>query len=126
MSVSVRIVDGALPVVTRGAAGAGAVVCFEGVVRGEEEGRALKGLEYSAYEPMATRSLHALAERTIERHGVLGVDVWHSRGYVGVGEASFRLIVWSAHRAEGLVAMGEFIDEMKRDVPIWKAPVWAE
>lgn len=126
MSVRVRIDEGALPVVTEGVAGAGALVCFEGVVRAQEEGRTLAGLRYEAYEPMATRELTALAERTVERHGLLGIEVWHSRGMVRVGEVSFRLVVRSAHRAEGLAAMGDFIDEMKRDVPIWKTPVWAE
>ncbi len=126
MSVRVRIDEGALPVVTEGVAGAGALVCFEGVVRAQEEGRALTGLRYEAYEPMATRELTALAERTVERHGLLGIEVRHSRGMVRVGEVSFRLVVRSAHRAEGLAAMGDFIDEMKRDVPIWKTPVWAE
>jgi molybdopterin synthase catalytic subunit len=27
------------------------------------------------------------------------------------------------HRAEALAATGEFIDRMKRDVPIWKSPL---
>lgn len=126
MSVEVRISDGPLPAVSRGAAGAGAVVCFEGVVRGEEDGRALDALDYEAYEPMASRELAALAERSVHKHALLGIDVWHSRGRVAVGEVSFRLIVRAAHRAEGLAAMSEFIDEMKRDVPIWKSPVWKE
>jgi molybdopterin synthase catalytic subunit len=28
--------------------------------------------------------------------------------------------VYALHRAEALAAVGEFIDRMKRDVPIWK------
>jgi molybdopterin synthase catalytic subunit len=39
------------------------------------------------------------------------------------GQCSFRLQVASAHRAEALAAMTEFIDRLKRDVPIWKSPV---
>jgi molybdopterin synthase catalytic subunit len=37
-----------------------------------------------------------------------------------VGQRSFRLTVHARHRAESLAAVGEFIDRMKRDVPIWK------
>jgi len=45
---------------------------------------------------------------------------------VAVGEVSFVLIVESAHRAEALAAMADFIDRLKQDVPIWKRAVWAE
>lgn len=126
MSVRVTISDGPL-----GAAkperveGAGAVVAFEGVVRRMEDGEALVALDYQAYEPMATRQLTRLGEELSGRFGLLGVFVEHSRGRVAVGEVSFRLVVAAPHRKEALRAMDEFIDRMKRDVPIWKSPVWA-
>jgi molybdopterin synthase catalytic subunit len=34
------------------------------------------------------------------------------------------LTIDSAHRVEALLAMGEFIDRMKIDVPLWKRPVF--
>ena len=39
---------------------------------------------------------------------------------MGVGERSFRLQIAAPHRQEALAAMAEFIESMKRDVPIWK------
>jgi molybdopterin synthase catalytic subunit len=127
MRVSVRITEGPLgpAAATDAPEGVGAMTLFEGIVRGEEDGRTIAALEYEAYEPMASRMLRRLGESVIEAHGVLGVAVEHSVGRVGVGEVSFRLRVWSAHRAEGLIATGDFIDRMKRDVPIWKSPAWA-
>ena len=133
MSIDVDIVEGPL-----GAADgacdacdgadhrAGARVVFDGVVRAIEERRPLIALDYQTYEPMAQNQLRSLASEMISMHGLLGVIVRHSRGRVPVGAVSFRMTVLAPHRKEALTAMDEFIDRMKRDVPIWKSPVFAE
>lgn len=129
MSVRVAIVDGAVaaPVGGRGREprGAGAVLVFEGLVRGIEDGRAVAALEYEVYEPMATAQLEIIGREVGEEFGLLGLEVWHSRGRVGVGECSLRVVVRSAHRRAGLEAMARYIDRLKQDVPIWKRVVWA-
>jgi molybdopterin synthase catalytic subunit len=132
MSVGVRLNDGALPAASGEPvpAGSGAVLRFEGLVRplepaGAAQGfRELEALEYQTYDPMTERSLHELAVQTRDRHGLHAIAVEHSRGRVPVGACSFRLTVCSAHRAEALAGMGEFIDRMKREIPIWKRPIW--
>lgn len=113
--------------------GVGAVLRFEGVVRRAEAHpsaplarRDLVAIEYQSYDPMAQRETEKLANEVAIRHGLLAIAVLHSRGRVAPGECSFVLQVWSAHRAEALTAMGEFIDRLKRDVPIWKHPIWPE
>jgi molybdopterin synthase catalytic subunit len=126
MSVHVSIHDGPLPPSTPSIIpGAGAVLQFEGVVRAEEGARTILALSYEAYEPMASRALTSLAAELLARHALLAIDVQHSRGQVHVGGCSFRLTIHSRHRKEALATMDEFIDRMKRDVPIWKTPVWA-
>lgn len=112
---------------------AGAALRFEGIVRrGEpresDAGREhdLVAIDYQTYDPMAERELVKLSHSVVERHGLLGLVALHSRGRVKVGEVSFVLMVESAHRAEALAAMGEFIDLLKQDVPIWKRPVWPD
>ena len=102
----------------------GATVVFEGIVRTDEAGRAIRALSYEAYEPMATNSLTELARDILSKHALIAITVEHSRGEVAVGERSFRLTIDSAHRKEALAAMDEFIDRMKRDVPIWKSPIY--
>ena len=100
--------------------GVGSRVRFEGIVRGLENGERLAAIDYEVYEPMASRTLEAIAQEEATREGVRSITVLHSRGRVGVGEVSFAGEIRSAHRAEGLAALGAFIDRMKRDVPIWK------
>lgn len=109
--------------------GVGARIEFEGVVReGEprdgDAGAKIVALEYEAYEPMAQRMIERIGDELIEKHGLIGIEVAHSKGRVEVGACSFRLVVFAKHRKEGLKAMDEFIDRLKRDVPIWKKPVW--
>jgi molybdopterin synthase catalytic subunit len=123
MSVHVHIIDGPVPADAgiELSAGAGAAVTFDGVVRPREGDRAIDALHYTAYEPMATSELTRLAGEMVHKHGLLTLAIWHSRGRVGAGEVSMRVVIHSRHRAEALAAMGEFIDRLKRDVPIWKS-----
>ena len=102
----------------------GATVVFEGIVRANEQGRTIRALSYEAYEPMATNSLTQLANDILSKHALIAITVEHSRGEVAAGERSFRLTIDSAHRKEALAAMDEFIDRMKRDVPIWKTAIY--
>lgn len=116
--------DGPLaPAATWDHPGAGAVLCFEGVVRPTEADQAIDGLDYEAYEPMAGRELDRLASEAMERFGLLAIRVEHSRGLVLSGACSFRLRIASLHRKEALAAMDWYIDLMKQQVPIWKRPV---
>lgn len=124
MTVTVQIVDGPLASIwPPSVSGAGAVILFEGVVRGLEHDREIAGLDYTTYEPMAQRTLEQIGREVAARHGILEMHIEHSRGHVPVGAISFRLVVAGAHRKEAIAAMDEFIDQMKRDVPIWKSSV---
>lgn len=102
----------------------GAVVCFEGVVRPDEQGRPITALDYDVYQPMTQRVLHRLADQAQRGFVLLGVKVEHSQGRVAAGDCSFRLHIASAHRKEALAAMDWFIDQMKKEAPIWKRPVY--
>lgn len=124
MNVEVSIIEGPLaPAPPTHATGAGSVLVFEGVVRPREGDRDIAALNYTTYDPMAQRQLERLARDVAERFGLLAIRVEHSRGRVPVGARSFRLTVASPHRKESLAAIDEFIDRLKRDVPVWKTPV---
>lgn len=98
----------------------GAAVEFHGIVREQEGGRAIAGLDYEAYEPMAHRMFGAIFRDIFQRHPVESVTVIHRLGWVAVGEASLYVSVLAKHRGQALAFCGELIDRMKQDVPIWK------
>jgi molybdopterin synthase catalytic subunit len=128
MSVTIRIIDGPLgepASVLLPTAQFGAAIVFDGVVRSDEGGRPIRALNYEVYEPMASNMLAELGREMLTKHGLVSILVEHSRGEVPVGQRSFRLTVHALHRAESLAAVGEFIDLMKRDVPIWKTALHA-
>lgn len=102
----------------------GAVLVFEGLVRAEEKGQIIEALEYEQYPPMTENELTALAESIARRHNLIALQCDHSVGRVVVGECSFRLTIVGKHRKESLAATDEFIDTMKKNVPIWKRPVF--
>jgi molybdopterin synthase catalytic subunit len=104
----------------------GALIEFLGIVRGIEDSRSIAGLDYTAYEPMAQRVLETIAHEMIAQFEISWIRAEHSRGFVPVGECSFRLRVGAPHRKEALLAVGEFIDRMKEDAPIWKAAVFQD
>ena len=128
MTVRVILVNGPLPAGRPDcdSHGAGAVICFEGMVRPTENDRSIDALEYEAYEPMASKMLRRIGEEIARDFELISICVEHSRGRVGVGQCSFRLRIAARHRNEGIAATGAFIDRLKEDVPIWKLPVWSE
>ena len=132
-AVAVRLHPGPLPPAGPwDPPGCGAVLTFDGVVRPLEPDpaapagtapRELAALNYEAYEPMTTRELNRLADACAAEFGAV-LDVTHSAGAVPVGACSFRLRVGTPHRAAALACCAAFVDRMKRDVPLWKAPAW--
>jgi molybdopterin synthase catalytic subunit len=98
----------------------GASLEFQGIVREMENGQALKGLFYEAYEPMARRRLEYHLSELGREHPCLEMVFIHRLGWVPVGEASLFIRVLGKHRGEALKLLGELVDRLKLDVPIWK------
>jgi molybdopterin molybdotransferase len=98
----------------------GAWLEFRGVVRGEENGQAIRALEYEAYPEMAGREIRRLLQDISARHPCQVAKVIHRVGVIPVGETAIYVGVASPHRAEAIALLGEFMDRLKQDVPIWK------
>ncbi len=102
----------------------GAVLVFNGIVRGEEAGTAIAGLDYEAFQQMAIHQFERLFDAVESRWPqVDSVRLIHRTGLVAAGETSLWLEIRSPHRAEAFAAGQWLIDEMKRVVPIWKRPM---
>ena len=107
---------------------AGGIDIFLGTTRSEISGvgQQLLALDYHGYESMARRQLLDLAANVRSHWPVLRVAILHRLGRVPVGEASVLIAVSTPHRAEAFAACRWIIDELKKDVTIWKQEVWAD
>jgi molybdopterin synthase catalytic subunit len=98
----------------------GATVVFLGHVREVNDGRAVIGIEYSAYGEMAERELASIAGECASAFGIAHLAIEHRLGTIALGEASIAIIVAHPHRAAAYEASRFVIEEVKRRLPIWK------
>jgi molybdopterin synthase catalytic subunit len=110
--------DEAIAHVSRPAAGG--IATFVGVVRDENDGRAVTKLEYSAYASMATREMSAICDEIEREIDGARVSVQHRIGSLVVGDAAVVCAASAPHRGEAFAACRALIDRIKHRVPIWK------
>lgn len=107
-------------------AGDGGVVTFFGIVRGDaDDGRAVTGLWYEAFEAMALREFETIAGEARERFGDVAMAIVHRVGELRAGEMSVGVLAAAAHRAAAFEACRYAIDELKTRAPIWKQERYA-
>lgn len=98
----------------------GAIVDFWGVVRGTEDAREIRGIEYEAHRAMAEHQLRVIAEQALRDFGLTMVRVQHRIGFVPAGEASLLVRVGSGHRPAAFRGSAWIVEELKKRAPIWK------
>lgn len=110
----------------------GAVCSFVGYVRDHNDGAAVTGLDYEAYESMLDAELRRIGESTLEQTGAHRIALGHRLGPLAVGEASVVVAASAGHRGQAFEACRQAIELVKADAPIWKrehrreATVWVE
>ena len=106
----------------------GAVASFFGTVRNVNENRAVTGIEYSAYEEMAKREMHAIVAEVAGKFDsvALTIAIEHRLGELSLGDISVAIAVSHARRAPALDACRYVIEELKKRVPIWKREHYAD
>jgi molybdopterin synthase catalytic subunit len=106
---------------------AGGIDVFLGTTRSEisSAGHELIALDYQAYESMARKQLQDLADECRKKWPVIRLVILHRLGRVPVGEASVLIAVSTPHRAEAFEACRWMIDQLKKEVTIWKQEIWA-
>jgi molybdopterin synthase catalytic subunit len=106
--------------------GGGAVLDFMGLVRPLEDSRPIAGIEYEAHSEMAFHQLEQIAREAIAEFQLDGVLIHHRTGFVKTGEASVLVRTETRHRAKCYRANEWIMNELKKRVPIWKRPRFAE
>jgi molybdopterin synthase catalytic subunit len=105
--------------------GEGAECQFLGTVRGEEDGKPIAGIEYTAYRPMADNEMRKLCERAAQEHGAHRVEIRHRLGFVPACEPSIIIRVKTRHSGLSFDLCRWYLKEIKTSVPVWKKPVWS-
>ena len=104
----------------------GAAILFVGTVRDVNDGRAVTGIDYSAYASMAERELAAILVEAAERFETDHVVVEHRIGTLTVGDASVAIAVAHPRRGAAYEASRFVIEELKRRLPVWKREHYAD
>lgn len=105
----------------------GGVVTFLGVVRERsDDGRAVTGLSYEAYDAMALAEFEAIADEARERFGDVRLAIVHRVGELAIGDVAVVVCAASAHRAAAFDACEYAIDALKARAAIWKKERYAD
>ena len=107
---------------------AGANILFLGTTRdsftpshpNDPASRPVTHLTYTAYAPLALRTLFRIATQSKEKHNLEKVVIVHRLGDVGVGEESIAVCVSSGHRGQGWKGAEDILERVKDGVEIWK------
>jgi molybdopterin synthase catalytic subunit len=107
-------------------ASAGASITFEGWVRDHNDGRAVRGLDYQAYAPLAQAEGRRIVDEARLRFAIVHARCVHRVGVLSIGDLAVWVGVSAAHRGAAFDACRYIIDEVKKRVPIWKNEHYAE
>jgi molybdopterin synthase catalytic subunit len=105
---------------------AGGTALFVGTVRDHDGGTdGVTGLTYSAH-PTAEAELRRVAEKVAADFPVQALAAVHRVGDLAVGDLAVVVAVSCPHRGEAFAACRRLIDDLKREVPIWKHQKFAD
>jgi len=104
---------------------AGGTALFVGTVRDHDGGADVDGLGYSAH-PSAEAELRRVAEKVAADYPVRALAAVHRVGDLAIGDLAVVVAVSCPHRAEAFEACRRLIDDLKREVPIWKHQRYAD
>ena len=119
-SIVTRPIDAAKLLTEVSASANGATVLFTGNVRDVNDGRAVTGIDYQAYESMASEVLAQIVDEACERFDTEYIVAEHRVGTLAVGDISVAVAAAHARRAGAFDAARYVIEQVKTRLPVWK------
>ena len=104
----------------------GGIDVFIGTVRDSTKGKTVRRLEFEAYEPMAIKEMHKIADDAFSKWPVQKLLIHHRTGVLEVGEVPVIIAISCAHRDAAFEACCYVIDTLKQTVPIWKKEIFED
>ena len=108
---------------TADAAGAGAVVSFTGVVRGDN---GLRAMEIEHYPGMTESAIGGMVAQARERFGLVAARVIHRHGRLSAGEPIMMVLAAAPHRRAAFEGADFLMDYLKSRAPFWKKELGPE
>ena len=87
--------------------------------------RPVTAIEYRAH-PTAGAELRRVVEEVTAAGEAEAVAVSHRVGPLAVGETALAVAVAGVHRAEAFAVASRLVDEVKRQLPVWKRQVFPD
>ena len=98
----------------------GAHSIFLGQVRADVvDGKAVKAIDYSAYEEMAENEMHKIRESAFSDFDLTCAHIYHSLGVVETGQVCLFIFTSSPHRQGAIDACQYILNAVKTKVPIF-------
>ena len=107
-----------------GAATAGAIVTFSGVVR--DNGGRLAAMEIEHYPGMTETAIAAMMDQAMARWSLTDAMVIHRHGRLAPGEMIMMVATAASHRAAAFQAAAFLMDYLKSRAPFWKKEIGAD
>jgi molybdopterin synthase catalytic subunit len=104
-------------------AGAGAIVSFTGLVRGDGSG---SGMMIEHYPGMTEKAISAIMEQASKRWNLIDLLVIHRFGKLTVGEPIMMVATAGIHRNEAFQAADFLMDYLKSRAPFWKKEIGSD
>jgi len=99
---------------------AGAIGTFTGIVRAVSENTRTEFLEFESYGEVAQQKMDEICAQLKKKDGIIDVLMHHRMGIIQKGEDIVYIVVTAGHREEMFPVLREAIEQLKREVPIWK------
>ena len=99
---------------------------FIGTIRDVTAGKKVLQLEYEAYESMALKEMHKIADGALLKWPIENILIHHRTGMLQIGESAVIIAVASPHRDAAFEACRFAIDTLKQTVPIWKKEIFED
>lgn len=102
------------------AAGAGAIASFVGLVRGENDGAQVCGLELDHHPRLTEQVIAGIEADAVARFALTDVAIVHRHGALVPGEAIVFVAASAPHRRAAFDAVDYVMDRLKTEAPFWK------
>ncbi|MFH0879164.1 MAG: molybdenum cofactor biosynthesis protein MoaE [Lentisphaerota bacterium] len=104
----------------------GALVTFHGCVRSQHQGHRVLRIEYEIYEELCQSEFKKIMSDARRQFAIHQLKCVHRSGPVAAGEVAVWIGVSSAHRRDAFRCCEFILEQIKKQLPIWKKEIYED